>query len=407
MTETSLNQSQGPMTGIRVIDLTTMISGPVATMMLADQGADVIKVENAIGDLVRHMGLTKEGRSATFISANRNKKSISIDLKTPEGKELLLKLVATADVFVQNFRPGTAERMGLGEEALRAIRPDLIYVSISGFGERGPYAGKRVYDPVIQALSGLAAIQRDRTTGRPHMVRTIVPDKVSALTASQAITAALFARERSGEGQHVKINMLDAMIAFLWPEGLVPLTFEGGEKSASRAQLAQDLIYETQDGYITVGAVSDSEWSGLCTALGKPEWLDDARFNTPAGRVANAPERLSQTQEVLGTKTSAEWLEVLDKNEVPCAPILGLADLLDHPQIQANEIVQTLEDPQFGTIRQARPAPTFSKTPAAIRTTAPFLGADGAAIARELGYSAEEIATMLEGKILRVPKVAS
>lgn len=404
MTDTSLNLTLGPMTGIRVVDLTTMISGPVATMMLADQGADVIKVENAIGDLVRHMGLTKEGRSATFISANRNKKSISVDLKTPEGKELLLKLVSTADVFVQNFRPGTAERMGLGENALRAIRPDLVYVSISGFGEEGPYAAKRVYDPVIQALSGLAAIQRDRATGRPHMVRTIVPDKVSALTASQAITAALFARERTGQGQHVKINMLDAMIAFLWPEGLVPLTFEGGEKSASRAQLAQDLIYETQDGYITVGAVSDSEWKGLCTSLEKPEWLEDERFNTPAGRVANASERLSQTQLVLATKPSAEWLEILDENEVPCAPILGLTDLLDHPQLKANKIVQTLEDPQFGTIRQPRPAPTFSATPAGIRSTAPYLGADGEAIASELGYSTQEIATMLDDKVLRVPK---
>lgn len=404
MTDTSVDQTHGPMTGIRVIDLTTMISGPVATMMLADQGADVIKVENAIGDLVRHMGLTKEGRSATFISANRNKKSVSLDLKTPQGHELLLKLVATADVFVQNFRPGTAERMGLGEAALRAIRPDLIYVSISGFGEQGPYAGKRVYDPVIQALSGLAAIQRDRTTGRPHMVRTIVPDKVSALTAAQAITAALFARERSGQGQHVKVNMLDAMIAFLWPEGLVSLTFEGGEKSAARAQLAQDLIYETQDGYITVGAVSDSEWKGLCTALEKPEWLDDDRFNTPAGRIANASERLSQTQSVLATKPSEEWLAILDENEVPCAPILGLADLLDHPQVRANEIVQTLEDPQFGTIRQPRPAPTFSKTPARIRSSAPYLGADGAKIASELGYSAQEITALFESKVLRMPK---
>ncbi len=195
----------GPLAGVRVVDLTSMISGPVATMMLADQGADVIKVEPPGGDLVRHLGPNQQGLTATFISANRSKRSLSVDLKTEAGMQVINRLVATADVFVQNFRPGAAERMGLGEEAVRRLREDIVYVSISGFGETGPYAHKRVYDPVIQALSGLAAIQRDGDTGRPHMVRTIIPDKTTALAAAQAITAALFARERMGIGQHVRL----------------------------------------------------------------------------------------------------------------------------------------------------------------------------------------------------------
>jgi crotonobetainyl-CoA:carnitine CoA-transferase CaiB-like acyl-CoA transferase len=220
-------QNHGPLSGIRVIDLTSMISGPVATMMLADQGADVIKVEALDGDLVRGAGATRAGITSTFISSNRSKRALAIDLKTPEGVQALKKLLQTADIMVQNFRPGAIERMGFGEDVVRAIKEDIIYVSISGFGETGPYAHQRVYDPVIQALSGLAAIQTDGATGRPKMIRTIIPDKTTAVTAAQAITAALFARERTGKGQHIRLAMLDTMVAYLWPEGMGGFTLVG------------------------------------------------------------------------------------------------------------------------------------------------------------------------------------
>lgn len=392
----------GALDGVRIVDLTTMISGPIATMMLADQGADVIKVEPKTGDLVRVLGPAKGDRTATFLAANRNKRSVVLDLKSAEGLEALKKLVSTADVVVQNFRPGAAERMGIGEAALRKVQPNLIYVSISGFGETGPYAKKRVYDPVIQALSGLAAIQADRDTGRPRMIRTIIPDKLTAVTAAQAITAALFARERTGEGQHIKISMLDAMIAFLWAEGLVALTFPGGEKHAARAQLSQDLIYKTQDGYITVGAVSDDEWKGLCAALEQPQWLEDERFNTPSGRVVNAPARLSLTQEVLQHKTSAEWLCVLDANQVPCAPILDRTTLLDHPQIEANEIIKEHEEEDLGPFRLPRPAARFSATQADIKRQAPHLGEHTEQLLLELGYDQETVAEFVTAAGLAV-----
>ena len=191
----------GPLAAVRILDLTTMVAGPVATRMLADQGADVIKIEPPRGDLMRHFSPLRNRMSASFLSCNRNKRSLAVDLKTVDGLEIVHKLIATADVLVHNFRPGAAERLGLGEDAVRRIRQDIIYVSISGFGDNGPYAGQRAYDPVIQALSGLAEIQTDRDTGRPKMVRTIIADNTTALTAAQAITAALFAQERSGQGQ--------------------------------------------------------------------------------------------------------------------------------------------------------------------------------------------------------------
>jgi crotonobetainyl-CoA:carnitine CoA-transferase CaiB-like acyl-CoA transferase len=381
----------GPLHGVRVVDLTTMISGPIATMMLADQGADVIKVEPPAGDLVRHLGPNRHGLTATFLSANRSKRSLVLDLKTAAGMGVLEKLVGTADVFVQNFRPGTAERMGIGEAVVRRWRPDIVYVSISGFGEQGPYAHKRVYDPVIQALSGLADIQRDGDSGRPRMVRTIVPDKTTAVTAAQAITAALFARERSGEGQHVRLAMLDTMIAYLWPEGMTGYTFVGREVAASRAQLAQDLIFATADGYITAGAVSDAEWQGMCRALERLQWLDDARFRTAQDRVVNVRERLALTAEVLATRSSAEWLARLDHEGVPCAPVLARHQVFGHEQALLNEVVGEHDHPVAGRIRQPRPAARFDRTPAGITRPAPVLGEHSREIVAELGLDVDAL----------------
>jgi crotonobetainyl-CoA:carnitine CoA-transferase CaiB-like acyl-CoA transferase len=385
----------GPLEGIRVLDLTSMISGPVATMMLGDQGADVIKVEPPGGDLVRNLGPNRGGLTASFVSSNRSKRSLVLDLKSAEGMSALKRLIPTADVFVQNFRPGAIERMGLGESVVRGLRDDVVYVSISGFGETGPYAHKRVYDPVIQALSGLAAIQADRDTGRPRMVRTIIPDKTTALTAAQAITAALFARERTGRGQHVKIAMLDAMVAYLWPEGMTSLTFVGREVQASRAQIAQDLIFQTTDGFITAGAVSDAEWLGMCTALERLDWLDDERFKTAAGRVIYAQERLAMTSEVLRLRSSAEWLERLDREAVPCAPVLSREEVIEHEQIRVNATIEEHDHVVGGRIRQPRPAARFSATPARMRRPAPLLGEQSREILEEAGFAATEIDALL------------
>ena len=376
----------GPLAGFRILDLTTMISGPMATGLLGDQGADVIKVEGpGVGDLMRLLGKPRHGITAVFATTNRNKRSIVLDLKDDEDRSAFMKLVATADVVVQNFRPGVVERMGIGEADLRKLKPDLIYVSISGFGETGPYSGKRVYDPIVQALSGLATIQGDRGAGRPRMMRLVVPDKVTAITAAQAITAALLARERTGKGQHIRLSMIDAMIAFAWPEGFAGHTFVGEETDSPRNALAQDLVYETSDGWMTAGAVSDSEWQGLARALDHPEWLDDERFKTAGGRVAYAKERLDQTASVLKTRTTEEWLAILDAEQVPCAPILPLSEVINHPQILANELIFETDHPVAGRIRQPRAAARFDGTPTTLAGPAPTLGQHTEEILKELG----------------------
>ena len=395
----------GPLHGYRIVDLTAMISGPLGTMILADQGADVIKVENPRGgDFTRASDNRRGGFSASFLNNNRNKRSLSLNLKDPRGLAVLERLVRDADVFVQNFRPGVAERMGIGEAAIRKRAPSIVYVSISGFGDRGPYAHKPVYDPLVQALSGLTTVQGGSDEARPRLVRTIVPDKLTGITASQAITAALLARERSGQGQHVRLSMLDSVVAFLWGSDMGSQTFAEQELPQQEAQSFIDLIYETGDGYISVAVQSDKEWSGLTRALERPGWLEDPRFKSPALRQKNIDARLDLTQEVLRTRSSAEWLERLEAEDVPCVPVLTRRQMIDHPQIVESALIVESDHAQAGRLRQARPAARFSETPAGIRFGGAELGAHNAEVLGELGYSAAEIEALRRDGVIGTPE---
>lgn len=393
-------KNKGPLSGITVIDLTAMISGPVCTMMLGDQGADVIKIEPLTGELTRKVGASKNGMTTSFLCANRSKRSLTLNLKEPKGISILKKLITRADVLVQNFRPGAMKRMGLSYEEVKKINKEIIYTSISGFGEKGPYSNQRVYDPVIQALSGLADIQRDQTTNFPKMVRTIIPDKTTGMAAAQAISSALFYKERYGKGQHIKLAMLDVMVAYLWPEGSASLSFVGEEGDPSKGQMGLDLVFETKDNkYITAGAVTDKEWLGMCEAFDRKDLLNDPRFNTPRARFDNKTERRLLIAEEIKKHNAEEILFKLHKNEVPSAPILTRTELLDNAQIIENKIIELHDNKFFGNIRSPRPAPIYSDSPINGKQLAPLLGENSKEILKEIKYDDAEIDNFIKEKI--------
>jgi crotonobetainyl-CoA:carnitine CoA-transferase CaiB-like acyl-CoA transferase len=374
-------------------------------MFLADQGADVLKIEPIGGDITRRSRavIDKAGEfSALFISSNRGKRSLSIDVKSNAGREVMAKLVAESDVLVQNFRPGTTERLGLGPDELRKRHPRLIYVSISGVGDSGPYVKKRVYDPIIQALSGFADIQSQPVTNRPQMIRTIVCDKTTAVFTAQAVSSALYAREKTGQGDHIQVAMLDTMISYLWPEGMMQYTVVGAESTTTDPNDRPDLVFKTQDGYITCGTISDSEWQGFCKASGDPELAKDERFATPGARFVNATARIHKMQDYIAQRSTAEWLERLDVADVPCAPILRRNEIIHNEQVVARGLIEEFDQPTVGRVRQPKPAARFEVNEAVIGGPAPRVGEHSRAVLLELGYSAADIEKMVADKAVRV-----
>lgn len=391
----------GPLDGYRIVDLTTVISGPFATMMLGDQGADIIKVESTLApDHARGAGYGDNQFTATFLNNNRNKRAIALNLKEEEGRQVLFKLLAGADVLIQNFRPGVVERLGIDETAVRKVAPDIIYASISGFGEKGPWTHKPVYDPIVQALSGLTTIQAGSDDERPRLVRTILPDKLTGMTMAQAITAALLARAKTGKGQHVRVSMLDAVIAFLWSSDMGGQTFVGKEVSNQRAATFIDLIYETKDNYISVSVMTNKQWHAFCDAVEQPEWKADERFKTPALRDKYANERLQLIQSALIRKPAATWLTLLDEAGVPCAPVLKRKEIMHHPQVMASELIIETDHPVAGRIRQTRPAARFSDTRPEVRRGAPLHGEHTKEVLGEAGYSDTEISRLSDQGII-------
>ena len=396
----------GPLEGVKILDLTAMISGPTTTMILADQGAKVIKVENPrFGDYTRIVSTNRNGFSASFLNNNRNKYSVAINLKEKDGVELLKGMVKECDVFIQNFRPGVIERMGLGEKVLRKLNQSLVYVSISGFGFSGPYSQKPVYDPLVQALSGLTTVQAGSDKKRPRLVRTILPDKLTGYATAQAICASLYQKLRSGKGDHIRVSMLDTVLSFLWGSDMGGHTFVGDEYETETAQSFIDLIYETADGYISVAVQSDKEWSALCNAFQRKDLIKDKRFLTAELRHKNINDRLEITQEVLKEKKSGEWLELLTQLDVPCAPVLTRKEAIKHSQVISNRSIKEINHSKAGKIRQCVPSPRFSRFPMKFIKEAPGLGVDTEKILIDFGISKQTIKSLLQRDIISSLKV--
>jgi len=384
-----------PLSGIRIIEVTTNASGPLATGILADQGADVIRLETiGTGDPSRHVGGTRGGVSGYTAYLNRNKRSMAVDLKNPQLREPLRKLLATADVFVQNSRPGALDRHGYGYDALHAEFPDLIYVSISGFGATGPAAHQRVYDPVIQSVAGFAAAQSK--DGVPDLVKTIASDKVAALTAAQAISAALLARARGlVRGQHVELSMLDASLQFLWAEVYWNHSFAGSEGFTPKPLIADFYrLLPTADGYITMIVVGDDEFKSACDALGLVDPLQDPRFRTLSDRFANYAALFGEFAQATQTLSTAEVVARMDQGGVPCAKVNTLDDVITDPRVTHRDSVIEYDHPHAGRLRQARPAAIFGGEPNGVRRPSPLLGEHTDELLGTVGCSAADIAAL-------------
>jgi len=386
-----------PMQGIRIIDVTTNASGPMATGILADQGADVIRFETVgAGDPARHVGGVRGGLSAYFAQMNRNKRSMAVDLKNAALRPALYKLIESADVFVQNSRPGALDRAGYGYEDLHRINPNLIYVSISGFGATGPAAAQRVYDPVIQSVSGFAAAQG--VEGEPKLMKTIASDKVAALTACQAISAALFARARGSiGGHHVELSMLDASLAFLWPEIFWNDSFIGSEGFTPKPLIASFYeLFPTTDGHITLIVVGDGEFAGVCSVLGLEHLLQDPRFTSLTLRFANYSQMLGEIKAATTRFATSDLIARLEKADVPCAKVNRLDEVADDPRVQHGQSLIEYEHPRGGRMRQARAAAVFDGERLGVRRPAPALGEHTEELLLSVGCSPADVAAWRE-----------
>jgi crotonobetainyl-CoA:carnitine CoA-transferase CaiB-like acyl-CoA transferase len=380
----------GPLDGVKVLDFSVMISGPLAGMMLADQGAEVIKIESpGIGDIMRFLGSNKGGMTGIFANNNRGKRSIVVDLKHDDGTTVVRELAKDADVVIQNFRPGAMSRLGLGYDDLRQLNPDLIYTSISGYGQDGPYSNRRVYDNVIQAASGLAHVQSDPATGEPSMFRTLVCDKTTAYTAAQAITAALFARAVGrSHGQHIELAMLDTAISFMWPDSAMDAVLLDDDAVRSPTIAANYAVTRLADGFASAAAVTDAEFVGLCNALGRPAIAEDPRFVDTMSRMAHATEMVEILTAAAAECALDEFAERAVEHDVPASTIKTLDDLPHDPQVQNNGVFVERDHPLAGRLREPRPAARLSATPQRISDPAPGLGEHTDEIVSGLGLDA-------------------
>ena len=393
----------GSLEGIKVIDLTTIYSGPIAAAILGDQGADVVKVEAPpAGDAMRvPFRQSRNGLSGSFAQMNRNKRSIVIDLTQAAGKATLHRLVVGADVLMENFRPGVLERLGFGYDALRKRNPGLVLASINGVGPTGPYASRRVYDAVIQAISGIAALQADPTSETPVMINTLLCDKVTSMTAAQAICSALIARERTGAGQRIEVSMLDASLFFLWPDSMSNFHFVGAGAPKFPYGTHAYFVRKTADGHVAAMPVQPGEWAGLFRSLDLPDLLADERFSTPPQRQANSAlfqQLLNDAYARFDTETLCRRLEA---NQVPFAKINARDQVIDDPQVKSMQALVEFDHPVGGRMRQPRPPGRFSGTPAGFFRHSPQLGEHTDEVLREAGFNAAEVAALRQDGVVR------
>lgn len=392
---------QAPLSGIRILDLSAVVSGPMATGILADQGAEVIKVETQGGDLTRRVGPIQGDMTTLFATINRGKRSIVLDLKQDAARAILRELAEQADVLVENFRPGAMQRLGFGYEQVKAFNPRIVYLSISGFGQSGPYAGYRVYDPVIQAVSGFADAHPDTDTQEPKLLQTLMCDKITALTAAQAITAALHGRQATGEGSRIELSMLDAGLSFLWPEALYNHSFLDNPPAPVPEFGARQKLWRCKDGWFAMIAPQDEEFAGICRVFGKTELLQDPRFANMMLRRDNIDAWRAVLEPIAAQQLVRPFVESLAAEGVPVGQVNFKADLAHDPQIQHNQSLMESHYPGLGRVRAPRAAARFNQQAADPNRLAPHLGEHTRAILTELGRSEASIEALYAAGVVR------
>ena len=392
----------GPLSGVRVVDVSEVISGPLATMILADQGAEILKIEPPrYGEESRQLANYRNGMAGLYANCNHGKRSIGINLKSERGLELALEMIREADVFVQNWRPGAAERLGLGETALREVNPRIIYASITGYGDDGPYAGRRGYDPIFQCLTGYVAAQTNPEVPIPDLVRNAVVDKATSYSLAQAITAALYARERGADGQHVKVAMLDAGLAFFWPDGMLRHTLPGEGIDHYVVPGERYQLMSTADGQLVVWAGTAEQMRASLLVVGEDELAKSpSQRGKPMLEEENQIARTEAVYAGFAKLTSEEAYRRCIEHELPAAPVLSHEDVLLDPQVIHNGCVIEAEHPVYGRYRRAAPSAKFSGT-ILEPTSAPSLyGEQSEDILEEMGYSSEERNTLREADVV-------
>ncbi|KXF49965.1 hypothetical protein AXA44_21815 [Rhodococcus sp. SC4] len=375
----------GPLDGINVLDLGGVLSVPYAATLLAELGADVIKVESRDGDQLRGNTPRHRGMSAMYYNANRGKRGIVLDLKSDEGRRVVHALISKSDVVMENWRPGVAERLGLGLDDLRAQHPKLITASVRGFGSVGPYAGQRVYDPIIQAVSSMAATQDEDT---PQLVTNVLPDKLTSLSLTQGILAALVQRGRTGRGDHVEVTMLDTAISFLWPDMMQEDTFVDAPrigKVVRNTRVAQ--ILRTGDGkWLICTATTNPQWAAFCRAIGRPEWIEE--YPELADRRAALTSINRRLTDMFQDSTREQVLKLFHGADIPCGPLNTVEEMLADPQVQANGVIREVSRPDLGTVREPAPHVRVGTGPwAPTRLGAPRLGEHTEEVLAELGLA--------------------
>jgi crotonobetainyl-CoA:carnitine CoA-transferase CaiB-like acyl-CoA transferase len=384
----------GPLAGVRVIDLTINVLGPLATQVLGDAGADVIKIEAPGGDPMRKLGPCRTHDMGTyFLNVNRNKRSVLLDLKRPEGKAALRRLLETADVFVHSMRIGAIERLGFGYEAVAALNPRIIYASATGFRRNSRYRDRGAFDDVVQGLSGIAAINAG-PDGAPRYYPTVIADKFTGYTLASAISMALYARSNTGKGQQVHVPMMETMLAFNLIEHLWGATLRDPSLGLgySRVTSPHRRPYATKDGYICLMAVTDDQWRRLYVAIGRPALIEDPRFATLSARSKNIDAVYGVLTEAMTERTTAEWVTILDEADIVNGPVNTIQDLLDDEYLAETGFFQPVEHPTEGAMTMMAMPVEFDGTPTSIRSLPPTLGEHTESVLLEAGLSAEEIA---------------